>query len=311
MTNENWLKMKSNKVKCPSCQSNQYSLIGLIPASSYFAGRKISNPIQGGSLYCCKSCHLYFRYPKLSRIDLEDSYTQSAGDGRWEKNFNERSDWEIAAGWIESNGKTSRVLDIGCNDGTFLIGLSSSHKLYGIELNPAASARAKEQGVEIIGSEFEECILEMSLQFDVVSAFDVIEHVDDPLRFLTLMASKLSPGGEIIISTGNSDAWAWKFMGSQYWYCIPPEHITFINLQWAQNAAHQLGLSLVETVSFAHFKGTQLQRFIAFLKNVAFKLCPLIFALRRSYKSDKGEKINLAPPSWVTARDHLILRFRK
>jgi 2-polyprenyl-3-methyl-5-hydroxy-6-metoxy-1,4-benzoquinol methylase len=311
--------MRNNHLdgNCPSCEADQIDHIGSIPASNYFAGSKLHKSIYGGDLYRCKKCYLYFRFPKMSRFDLEKSYMQPESDGRWEKTFNERLDWKIAAKWIKAENKELKILDVGCNDGTFLVELSSKHSRYGIELNPAAASRAKEQGVEIIGSEFETSISELNIKFDTVTAFDVIEHVDDPFHFMSLLEKKLSSGGEIIISTGNTESWSWKLMGSKYWYCVPPEHITFINMKWAKITAKKLGLTVIENVSFAHLEGSTVRRFINTAKNIIFKIIPIAFVWRRNSRfsdnilNTNKEINNLAPPGWNTARDHFIIRFRK
>jgi len=45
-------------------------------------------------------------------------------------------------------------------------------------------------------------------QFDLVTSLEVIEHVADPGAFLKALASRLAPGGLLILSTPNATGWS-------------------------------------------------------------------------------------------------------
>lgn len=198
--------------------------------------------------------------------------------------------------------------------------LGGSWDRYGVEINDVAVKRAEKRGVRIIAKDFSE-IDNLSIQFDAVTAFDVIEHVEDLKAFVEKIIKVIRPGGIIIISTGNTDAISWRFMRSQYWYCTIGEHISFINEQWCYNVAKLLNCRVQHFEKFSHLgRNRTLPRMILDLtKNIFYKFLPRMFAwlclIRLTYLSktdfSKYRELRQCPPSWMSAKDHLIVIFRK
>ena len=300
---------------CPSCHSDHVACIGKIPASGSFGGRVLEQTIKGGYLFRCKSCQLYFRYPKLPIQKLEELY-QLAVNESWSTTFTERVDFVTASQWIGADHESGDVLDIGCNDGVFLAGLSGEYSKYGIELNADSAKRAEKSGVNIIGKHFEDIMKQASRGFDVITAFDVIEHVADPLYFMKLIADKLNSGGEIIISTGNTASKTWTFMGSKYWYCHYPEHITFINPEWVNGAAYKLGLRVINMTFFSHQQASMLIKVSEVFKNLMYMYFPFLAGWLRTkgfggvIVTNHPELVD-KPPGWHSAKDHIIIRLQK
>jgi SAM-dependent methyltransferase len=106
------------------------------------------------------------------------------------------------------------ILDLGCGDGLFLgeldriAGLSArSWKLHGVDYSPAALAAASKRPYS-----FEQCNLEDKIpypddSFDIVTAGEVIEHMYDPDRLLREAHRVLRPGGWLLVTTPNLQAW--------------------------------------------------------------------------------------------------------
>ena len=110
-------------------------------------------------------------------------------------------------------GKTGtvRILDIGCADGRLLDWFKGSgvgHRLetHGIEMDESAAATARRRGHRVVSGRFE---LDTELEpgsFDLIVAFHVIEHVDDPERFARRAAELLAPAGVFAVATPNWDS---------------------------------------------------------------------------------------------------------
>ena len=82
---------------------------------------------------------------------------------------------------------TGRVLDIGCNVGTFLEAEAAAQagwKAVGVEPNPRAAEIAKRRGFEVHCRFFDGSLAPSLSRFDAVHAGDVIEHVFAPIEFL-------------------------------------------------------------------------------------------------------------------------------
>jgi SAM-dependent methyltransferase len=303
-------------VICPSCGAVDPSLIGAIPDSNVFAGRRLDHVLPGGMLWECRSCRLVFRYPRLPGSTVSGLYRDGIAE-HWEYDLQARADWKLAATWIKENPKKdAKVLDVGCSTGMFLSQvLEGSYKKYGIEINKGAADRARQAGVSIVSEDIEDLDLARdSGLFDVITAFDVVEHVSDPLGFLGLLASAVKPGGRIIVGTGNSDAWNWKLMGARYWYCTNPEHISFINPGWCQDAASRTGLKLTRIVRYSHGLGKPSTGLIELVANLVYRFFPRLIARARLlglgvHDAKKYPSLADHPPTWISAKDHILAEF--
>lgn len=307
--------MKKNNLECPSCNSTTVDTIGAITPAIYFSGQRLTSPIPGGSLHRCRFCHLYFRYPRLSKDELDDLYLNTHV-GNWQGSQSSRTDWQIAEKWIHRYSEGTRLLDIGCYDGGFLRLMDEKFECYGIEINSEAANHARAKNIEIIGDDFDD-IEKISFEFDVVVAMDVFEHVENPANLLKSMARIVRSGGLLIVSTGNTESWSWRMMGSHYWYCTVPEHISFINLKWCRHVAAAENLKIVGSEFYAHCENmTILQRMVELSKNLAYYFFPGIVSWLRikgfgGVDAITHKTIANTPPMWFSATDHIFIVFQK
>ncbi|HYG74445.1 MAG TPA: class I SAM-dependent methyltransferase [Planctomycetota bacterium] len=298
--------MIDRSVPCPSCRSGACRFVGKIPAGSSALNELPSQP---AALYSCDSCSLQFKHPRPSAEELSRIY--AAAQPAWAYDPQTRLDWERALAFMEERLPGGSVLDVGCYDGAFLCYAGSGFKRYGIEPNTAAAARAREQGIELAGSD----LSAVSVCVDCVTAFDVIEHVPDPLAFLESAAARMKPGGFLIIATGNAEAPSFRFMRGGYWYCQLPEHLSFISPAWAQRAAEKLGLKVIRTEAYSHLGRPKFHtRMFEALANVAYRLSPSLLRLCRlllkAFRGGDYQTVDHAP-SWASSRDHVLIIFEK
>lgn len=299
---------------CPGCDSVSVWNLGEIPTAINFAGRNLANPIPGGCLWRCGTCYLAFRWPRGTKAELDELYVGGATDS-WESSEKDRRDWQIAAEWLRQElPENASILDIGCFDGGFLAGLSGRYRRYGIEIHSGARARAEVNGISIVGRDFADSALPADF-VDCVTAFDVIEHVHHPADFLERCARIVRPGGLVILSSGNTDALSFRFMGAAYWYCAIAEHLSFISPRWIEYAVKPSGLMLKKQMSFSHRANTA--RFLPELcKNIVYRYLPRLFArLRRAgfgkKPADKHPELAAYPPLWTASTDHFIALLQK
>lgn len=300
-------------INCISCNSKSIKFIGKIPDSSFFSGNKLNAPLNSGGLYRCCSCNICFRYPRLKKKEYDNLYINGKEE-HWQDKKEDRLDWDVAFSLI-GNYKNKKILDIGCFDGRFLHALNfQSNLLYGVEINKVARKKAEDVGVNIISKDYFD-LYKTKYMFDVITVFDVIEHTLDPFEFLKIVSESLNEEGLLIIGTGNSDAFSWRFMGAQYWYCTISEHLSFINPKWSVYAAKKAGLELVLFKKISHKKTSFYRKFKELMANLLYKLSPFIYRnLRKKILLDKNNDITLdlnRPPSWLSSKDHFVCVFKK
>ena len=308
----------NNSIVCPSCNLPTIELVGSLVDANVFAGQVLQSTISGGNLYCCTSCNLFFRWPRLSQTILKELYEYES-DSHWGYKTGVRSDWIFAQGWINKTEaeEQQNILDIGCWDGNFLESLSAKWKRYGLEINQSAAKQAQSRGVTLVGEDLYTHLDKKFINyFDVITTFDVIEHVDDPKLFLSTLLEYIRPGGIIIISTGNTDAWTWRLAQNQYYYCANPEHISFINVAWLEHQTSEELFEIIEIEKFSHVRTWSIYEFLKqTLANLLYLSVPQLFIKIRlgrwiALNQSKKKVIN-HPPVWNMSIDHFLVVLQK
>ena len=127
--------------------------------------------------------------------------------------------WSIVKELVDDL-QPKRVLEIGCGQGAFGARIAPSTDYLGVEADPTSFEVARRRiepagGRVICGTHADIDPLDT---FDLVCAFEVIEHIEDDLGTLTDWLTRVSPGGTAIIS---APAWperygAWDEMVGHY-----------------------------------------------------------------------------------------------
>jgi SAM-dependent methyltransferase len=123
--------------------------------------------------------------------------------------------------------KQGRLLDVGCATGTFLAEVKryGNWQVFGVEPNQRAARYAGEQlGLDVFHGWLHEANFADN-QFDIVTMWDVLEHVHDPRRTLTEIYRLLKPGGALICSVPNLDSVDARLFG-RFWIGLDaPRHL--------------------------------------------------------------------------------------
>jgi len=99
---------------------------------------------------------------------------------------------------------TKKILDVGCASGAFLYSVKSYvNECRGMEFNSDNVRFVKEVlGIKVYNESIEKADLPKDY-FDIVTIFQVLEHVDDPLAFLKEIYNLLKPEGVICVEVPN------------------------------------------------------------------------------------------------------------
>ncbi len=119
--------------------------------------------------------------------------------------------WDVVASLLPTT--PSRILEVGCGQGAVGVRLAAAgHDWTGVELDgvSAEAARRRFQEAGVVGRVVHGDLgaLGDAPPFDVVCAFEVIEHIDDDAGALREWIDRLRPGGLLVVST---PAWQARF----------------------------------------------------------------------------------------------------
>jgi SAM-dependent methyltransferase len=92
-----------------------------------------------------------------------------------------------------------RILDVGCGTGANLLSLSQFGDAEGVDVSEEALAFCRERGLDRVRLGAGEDLPYDDGTFDLVTAFDVVEHMDDDLAGLREMRRVLRPDGRVLL----------------------------------------------------------------------------------------------------------------
>ena len=125
-----------------------------------------------------------------------------------------------------------RLLDVGCSRGDFVAAAAQlGFAAEGVEPAPHIAEAARAAGRTVHTGLLEEQKFPAA-RFDVVSMFEVIEHLRAPLPLLEECRRILHTGGILIISTGNTASWTARAMKARWdYFQIEKDagHVSFFN----------------------------------------------------------------------------------
>lgn len=176
--------------------------------------------------------------------------------------------FEQGLGVVEGAVGVGKLLDVGCGAGTFMaIAASHGWDVYGVEMNEALCAEVDKAvgpdrvtcgAFEALDPEAEE------RSYDVITLWDVIEHVLDPVAFIERAQRMLRPGGIIVICTpdeesvlANTGKRILDASGGRYNYPAlalhPRYHTFFFSGTSLENLFTARGMKVIDSYSQAAF----------------------------------------------------------
>ena len=95
----------------------------------------------------------------------------------------------------------ANVLEIGCGTGHNLAMLGEFGRVDALELDEEARTFAEQRlGRSVMSAPLPELAGVLDAQYDLIGAFDVIEHIDDDRAAIASIAAKLKPGGKFVMT---------------------------------------------------------------------------------------------------------------
>ena len=148
--------------------------------------------------------------------------------------------------------KGASVLDIGCGNGNFLKCLiEAGYKGFGLELPGNSLERAKRvPGIKLKEGRLQQGDFDEA-SFDMVTLWHVFEHLNEPLKNLSVIADILKPGGYLILSLPNIESWQGRVFGKHWFHLDPPRHLFYLGPQALTLQLNALGFNKVHESFFS------------------------------------------------------------
>ena len=222
------MKLEFDNVNCNLC--------GSFDSEPFLLREDLNTFIEGKfQLVRCLHCGLVYENPRPSLRSWEliypnqyDQYTQQSNE-EFQKNFWYRFGFQKRLKAIERFKNGGTLCDLGCATGDFLreVEFHNNWKGYGVEPNEFASNLARKAGLNVETGTFGDNPFP-GLNFDVISMWNVIEHLPNPTETLLEVNKRLNPGGILVFTTPNLESFDARFFG-RFWigYELPRHFYVF------------------------------------------------------------------------------------
>ncbi|HEX4876304.1 MAG TPA: class I SAM-dependent methyltransferase, partial [Chitinophagaceae bacterium] len=128
---------------------------------------------------------------------------------------------------FEPYRKTGRILDIGCGIGFFLsVARERGWEVYGTEYTDAAIAKCREKGIRMQQGKLDPTWYPEG-HFDIITSFEVIEHINNPKEEIGNIRRLLRKGGLFYFTTPNFNALERYMLKAEYNILHYPEHLSY------------------------------------------------------------------------------------
>ena len=213
-------------VPCNLCGSREYRVLyagRVAPVAALTEQAFRCTSLQHGdftNIVQCSRCGLLYENPREPEEQIEMRYEQ-VEDAVYEREIEGRvRTYSGMMPAIEKYvDKPGRVLDIGCYLGVFLdVARRRGWQTFGVEPSAWAAARSNQHGHEVVNAPLRRSQLAAEM-FDLVTLWDVIEHLHDPLGELHEIHRLIRPGGIFALTTMDTGSLYAKMSGRRWpWY---------------------------------------------------------------------------------------------
>ncbi len=235
----------------------------------------------------CRQCGLVYVNPRppfdvLTDLYADDNYCEgqvhAAADAKRLRQSAQRLQL-IERYYFHARRERGRLLDVGCSTGVFLrVARDAGWNVSGIDVSRGAIEYARQaHQLDARVATIEELAASVTQEFDVVTMFDSLEHMPQPVAALRAAHQLLQNDGWLVITTPNIDGWFPRFTYRLFARTIgawehptPPGHTYQFSRQTLRAALNKSGFDVVycrtEAIPAAYTVGKLEEAIIGALK---------------------------------------------
>jgi 2-polyprenyl-3-methyl-5-hydroxy-6-metoxy-1,4-benzoquinol methylase len=197
----------------------------------------------------CRQCGLVYTNPRLENQELLDTYEAVKDPLYVEEQEGRVLTFERHLKPLEQitgppDGRP--LLDVGCYTGVFVeIAANHGWDAWGVEPSRWAVEQARSQGLHVVQGTLSSPDLPPA-HFDVLTLWDVIEHLTSPREALGQAQRLLKPGGLIVLQTLNIESPFARLMGAR-WPWLMEMHVYYFSRHTLCRMLEQCGYRVIST----------------------------------------------------------------
>ncbi|MFZ0548053.1 MAG: class I SAM-dependent methyltransferase [Candidatus Promineifilaceae bacterium] len=240
-------------VSCNLCGRDDWELRfpATIPAGKNLnvEAFRCTNPGYGShpQIVQCRHCDFVYANPRWEPAELVGAYAAVEDKTYLEERVGRELTFRKHLQAFEkrtgpANGRY--LLDVGAYIGVFVeAARASGWEAVGVEPSRWAAGVAQEHGLPVIEGTQDAPELQ-GRQFDAITMWDVIEHLDDPAGELAKSYALLKPGGFMAVHTMDIDSLAARVMGRR-WPWLMDMHIHYFSNRTLAQMLEQVGFEVL------------------------------------------------------------------
>ncbi len=204
----------------------------------------------------CKQCGMVYANPRWDASLVNESYSVVEDHTYVE----EREGRVLTFGrnlqpfetMVAATSDTRRLLDVGCHIGVMVeLAQERGWEAWGVEPSTWASEQARSRGLHVLTGTLNDAGVPDNY-FDVVTLWDVVEHLTDPAAEMRNVHRVLKPGGIFAIHTIDIESAFAKFMGAR-WPWLMEMHLYYFSPRTLGKMLTQNGYQVISSSAQGRF----------------------------------------------------------
>jgi SAM-dependent methyltransferase len=204
---------------------------------------------RGFTFVRCACCGLVSIRPLPGPAELKAHHDASYRDGGY-ASFAAADDMRVVIARhrlarVRALAASGAWLDVGCSTGAFIAeAVAAGFDAEGLELSSVAASAACARGLRVHEAAAEE--FQPTRRYAVVTAFDVIEHLRDPVALVERVATWLADEGIFVATLPDIASVPARLLGRHWFYYAPPDHIHYFMPATVRRLLGRAGFGHVE-----------------------------------------------------------------